>query len=409
MNCLRHCLPTSCLVIAVVVISLVPVISGCGITRPPQSAETLLKNRDEYVKTYLEDTNDRYTAVLQRNKAQLDEYKAGQRPSPPVIDYLIISGGGDYGAFGAGFLKGWSRVPKDNPLARPPRFDVVTGVSTGALIAPFAWVGDAAADDKVVNLYRNPRPDWVKERWPLYFLPYHVSFAEVPGLERTVRQAYDRDLIAKLADPEESNRLLFVNTTNLDDASPHVFYLIPEARYAERTGDLSRFHKILLASAGIPGAFPYREIDGGMYVDGAVSANMIFGGRLPEDQRLVGLWRKLYPDTPMPKLRYWVIFNNQLHPTPMTVPPKWFDIIIRSVDVSTRSASLNSMRQLFQLAEIAKLRHDADVEVRVAAVPDSWVPPKPGQFVKETMNALADLGEKMGADPTVWMTEPPTQ
>jgi hypothetical protein len=388
---------------------LTALLPGCGTTRATKSPEVLLQEREQYRQTYLDQTNERYTAILQRNKAQLDEYKAGKRPNPPVIDYLIISGGGDVGAFGAGFLKGWSAVPKSHPLARPARFDVVTGVSTGALIAPFAWLGDAESDQTIVNLYRNPRPDWVKERWPLYFLPYHISFAEVPGLERELKATYTREMIERIAAQDESDRLLFVNTTNLDDASPHVFYMIPEARRAVETGDVSRFQTILLASAGIPGAFPYREIDGAMYVDGAVTANMVFGGRLPEERRLVGLWQQLYPDIPMPKLRYWVIFNNQLHAAPTVVPPRWFDIIIRSVDVASRSASLNAIRQLYMLAEVARLKRNADVEVRFVAVPDDWRPPKPGTFVTETMNNLADLGEKMGADPNSWSTEPPTQ
>lgn len=382
---------------------------GCGTTRKPQTVESLVQRRDAYVQSYLDETDERYRAVLQRNKRQLDEYKAGKREQPPVIDYLVISGGGDIGAFGAGFLKGWRSVPKSDPLARPERFDVVTGVSTGALIAPFAWLGDADSDQRVVDLYRNPKKDWVKERWPLYFLPYNLSFAEVPGLERQMKETYSLEMITKIADADEQDRLLFVNTTNLDDGSPHVFYLIPEAHRAVETGDPSRFHQILLASAGIPGAFPYREIDGAMYVDGAVSANMIFGGRLPEQKRLVGLWQQLYPDVPMPKLRYWVIFNNQLHPPPMVVAARWYDIIMRAVDVASRSGSLNAIRQLYLIADLARLRYHVDVEVRYVAVPDDWRPPKEGTFVKETMNNLADLGEKMGADPKSWLSEPPTQ
>jgi hypothetical protein len=398
----RHPIAWSLLVLS----TLLP---GCGTTRSQQTEESLVQQRDSYVQGYLDQTNERYIAVLQRNKRQLDEYKAGKRDQPPVIDYLVISGGGDIGAFGAGFLKGWRTVPKSDPLARPQYFDVVTGVSTGALIAPFAWLGDADSDERVVNLYRNPKKDWVKERWPLFFLPYHVSFAEVPGLEREVKEVYSRELIERIAAQDHQDRLLFVNTTNLDDGSPHVFYLIPEAHRAIETGDLTRFHRILLASAGIPGAFPYREIDGAMYVDGAVSANMIFGGRLPEGKRLVGLWQQLYPDVPMPKLRYWVILNDRLHAPPMVVPARWYNIILRSVDVSARSASLNAIRQLFLIADVARLRYHVDVEVRFVAVPDTWRPPKPGTFVKESMNNLADLGEKMGADPNSWMTEPPTQ
>src|SRR4051812_17718042 len=79
---------------------------ACGTHRKPQAEQTLPEHRQQYRQDYLDETNQRYSAVLNRNKAQLDEYKAGKRSEPPVIDYLVISGGGDIGAFGAGFLKG---------------------------------------------------------------------------------------------------------------------------------------------------------------------------------------------------------------------------------------------------------------------------------------------------------------
>ena len=75
-------------------------------------------------------------------------------------------------------------------MARP-QFDIVTGVSTGALIAPFAFLGTDDAIERIVQLYRHPKPDWVKHRGFLYFLPNHISFAEVPGLEREMREQID--------------------------------------------------------------------------------------------------------------------------------------------------------------------------------------------------------------------------
>jgi hypothetical protein len=72
------------------------------------------------------------------------------------------------------------------PLSKPEP-DVVTGVSTGALISPFAFLGDDKSIESVLTLYRNPKPDWVKTRWPFYFLPANASFATVPGLEREMR------------------------------------------------------------------------------------------------------------------------------------------------------------------------------------------------------------------------------
>jgi len=106
-------------------------------------------------------------------------------------------------------------------------------------------------------------------------------------------------------------------------------------------------------------------------------------------------------------MRYWVIFNNQFQTSPTVVQARWFDIISRSIELSTRSATLSSMRQLHLMAEVARLKRNADIEVRIVAVPDDWIAPKPGTFVKETMNNLADLGERMGADPTSWRTSPP--
>jgi len=85
--------------------------------------------------------------LLERTKTEYDRRAAGGQKEPSVIDILIISGGGDWGAFGAGFLKGWLKLPAEYPLAKP-EFDAVTGVSTGTLIAPFAFLGDEQSISK---------------------------------------------------------------------------------------------------------------------------------------------------------------------------------------------------------------------------------------------------------------------
>jgi len=380
---------------------------GCGgVTRTPHEQAALLQRRADTDAGYLTTTRQLSVTLLERTKAQYDAYAAGQRPQPPVIDLLIISGGGDWGAFGAGFLKGWGTVPPSDPLARP-QFDIVTGVSTGALIAPFAFIGTDEAIERIVQLYRNPQPDWVKQRWPLYFLPNNISFAEVPGLERELRRQITPALVRQIAEQGQEGRMLAVNTTNLDDGGPRVFHLVAEAQRATATGDLSRLHNIMLASAGIPGAFPYREIDGAMYVDGGVSSNIVYGGRLGEEDSLPAVWQQRYPTTPIPKLRVWVLFNNQLRALPTIVPARWLDIVTVSLELATRSATLTAIRHLHATAEIARLKRNADVEVRLVAIPGDWTAPVPGVFVKETMNNLADLGERMGADPTSWHTDPP--
>ena len=384
------------------------VLTGCGpaMTRAPRVRADLEKLRDTEDEQTGATNRKILSRLLERTKAEYDRYAGGQRKTPPVIDILIVSGGGDWGAFGAGFLKGWLKVPSTNPLAMP-EFDAVTGVSTGTLIAPFAFLGDEKSIDEIVNLYRNPGEDWVKQRGFLYFLPDNISFAEVPGLEREMREHINLDKLRQILKAGADGRLLAVNTTNLDVGQSRVFDLVAEAQRAVDSGDVDHIHKIMLASAGIPGAFPFRIIDDQLYVDGGVTGNIIYGGRIAEEDSLPAQWQKAYPTLKIPKFRYWVIFNNQFLPVPEVVAPNWPAVITRSLETSTRAATATAVRHLFAMAEISRIKRKADVEVRIVSIPGDWFPPVPGTFIKETMNNLTDLGEKMGADPSSWSTEPP--
>ena len=383
------------------------VLGGCGpaLTRPEVTRQDLLKVRSAGDEQTAASNKRVISRLLERTKAEYDRRAAAGQP-PPVIDILIVSGGGDWGAFGAGFLKGWLKVPAQHPLAKP-EFDAVTGVSTGTLIAPFAFLGDEQSIDEIVNLYRNPQPDWVKQRGILFFLPGNISFAEVPGLEREMRSHITMDLVRRIASASADGRLVAVNTTNLDEGTSRVFDLGAEAQRAVKENNLDRIHSIMLASAGIPGAFPFRMIDNELYVDGGVTGNIVYGGRISEDQSLPALWQSAYPNLPIPKMRFWVIFNNQFRPVPVVTAPNWPSVIQRAMETSTRAATATAVRHLFAMAEISRLKRKADIEVRVVSIPGDWFPPVPGTFIKETMNNLSDLGEKMGTDPASWRSEPP--
>jgi hypothetical protein len=344
---------------------------GAWLKRPQVAAQDLLKRRTT-ADERSEVARELLGRLVKRIKAKYDHYAADGRKEPPAVDILVISGGGDWGAFGAGFLKGWQKVPVSHPLAKP-EFDAVTGVSTGTLIAPFAFLGDEQSIEQILNMYRNPKKDWVKQRGYLYFLPDNISFAEVPGLEREIRHHITMDMLGRITRAGAAGRLLLVNTTELDIGQPRVFDLVAEAQRAVDSADLERVHNIILASAGIPGAF---------------------------------LWQEAYPNHRAPKFRFWVIFNNQFRPVPKPVAPNWPAVVQRSLETSTRAATATAVRHLFAMAEISRLKRKADVEVRLVSIPDEWIPPAPTPFDKETMNNLADLGEKMGADPASWSSEP---
>jgi hypothetical protein len=319
------------------------------------------------------------------------------------IDILVISGGGDWGAFGAGVLKGWGRVRGE--LARP-RFDVVTGVSTGALIAPFAFLGDEASIERIVGFYRNPQQDIAVSRGWLFFLPDNPSLYVLPGLERELRGALDRAVLERLVAAGATGRTLLVNTTNVDLGDNRTWDLVAEAK-AALAGDEERLRTVLLASAGIPAVFPARGIGDYLYVDGAITGNVLYGGETREAESLPARWRARHAQRPLPRVRYWVIFNNQVRFPPQVTRDRWPDIMGRTTIMATQTSTVNSLRHLYAIAEIGRLKYKAEIEVRLMAVPEDFVPAKPGTFVREVMNDLADLGERMGADPASWRTDPP--
>ena len=369
---------------------------GCARSRVVQTDEVLVAEGDARKAALKADAMITGRAMIERVLRSEGDDR--------TIDVLIISGGGDFGAFGAAFLRGWSEIEGDGAM---PLFDGVTGVSTGALIAPFAFLGTKADLLECENLYRNPKSDWVRTRGPLFFMPDNESFAEVPGLERELRSSVSQERIERIAAQGEQGRALFVNTTDLDQGCVHPFELTTAAKLACTTGDYERVYKILLASAGIPGAFPPREIDGTLYADGGITSNILYGGLVKREQTAMYRFNQLMPDEPKLKMRYWVLLNNQARTLPHTTQPTWPDVIARSIDISIRASTLTSLRHLYSFAEVLSLQGDGEIEVRWIGIPNEWRAPVEGIFEKETMNNLADLGYTMGKDPSVWNSEAP--
>jgi len=376
---------------------------GCGTTRSDATRAELIERRST-LDQHAAQRDDRITdGLIARVKAKHDAHVAGERDEPPALDILVISGGGDRGAFGAAFLQSWGEV--DDPEWRRPEFDVITGVSTGALIAPFAFLGDDDAYRRIVEIYRNPQRDWAQFRGALFFMPYSESILVLPGLEREIEASLDRELVGRLA-ADHHGRALKISTTNVDLGVPRVWDLLAEARRAIEADDFNRFRTILLASNALPGAFPPRIIDDSLHVDGGVTGNILYGQELRAGGFL-DAWMSLHPEVPPPRIRYWVLFNNKYRPAPQVTRLRWFDVVDRSTTMSTRAATMTALRHLHALAEIARLRRGVDVDVRIASIPTTWVRPAPGRFNAESMNDLADIGARMGSDPSSWSLDPP--
>lgn len=332
-------------------------------------------------------------------------YARQQRDPNATLDFLLLSGGGDRGAFGAGFLLGWASVGGENAL---PKFDGVSGVSAGALIAPFAFLGTQADLETIYRLVRDPKPDWVVRRGMFFFLPENASFADVPGLVRDLRSEVNLKIAERIARAgADGRRVLLIQATDVDSGTGRAFDAVAAAREAVATGDPKLLSDILLASAAIPGAFPPREIQGRLYADGGITSNFFYGGPMDESDTFGATWRRGHPNAPIPKTRYWVIINEYIQPIPVTLQPTWPAIVKRSIYVSVRSAEAIALRHLYAIAEATRLRGDGDVEVRWVAVPQTWKPLNDQPFDKESMRRLSALGRRLGTDPNSWKTKAP--
>lgn len=344
---------------------------------------------------------DTFRAAIGRMIARAEAEDASQDDtSSGVLDVLAISGGGDYGAFGAGFLVGWGQAA--DAAHRRPDFDVVTGVSTGALLAPFAYVGTDEACRHVETFYRNPRKDWIKSRGPLFFMPNNPSFMAIRGLERDVRAAVDEPFVAQMAAESAKGKLLIISATDLDLGRQHFWDVGPEAEAAVASGTPDRIDRIMMASAAIPAVFPPVEIDDSLYADGGVTANVFVRLEPHSPDGFVQRWLRAHPGRPLPKVRYWIIINNQLSQPPKTVQPKWMKIAAPSLATSIRSATIAEIRWLAAQVDYVNAVYKSDIEVRVVAIPDEWRAKNSGDFLQETMESLSDLGRQMGADPNSW-------
>ena len=191
-------------------------------------------------------------------------------------NYLITSGGGGDGAFGAGLLAGWTEA------GMRPEFQIVTGISTGALMAPFAFLGPDY-DPVLREIYNGfSTKDLVTLRGPLQIARGDAVMSTAP-LRRKIAQYIDDDVIARIAAEGRRGRSLLVGTTNLDAGRP-VIWDITRIAASGSTRAASLIHDVILASASIPGVFPPVRIEveanarrfDEMHVDGGVTAQLFF-------------------------------------------------------------------------------------------------------------------------------------
>lgn len=315
----------------------------------------------------------------------------------PAANLLSLSGGGDNGAFGAGLLVGWTAH------GGRPQFKLVTGVSTGALIAPFAFLG-RDYDVALTDVYTNISPSKVFEK---RFLPYAAlaqnALSDTAPLYETISHYVTEELLARIAAEYNKGRLLLIQTTDLDAGMPSIWNIGAIAASRDpRALDLIRH--ILLASASIPAAFPpvlfdveangvaYQE----MHVDGgAVSQAFLVP---PSVNTRATLEKSGYSRK---SVNAYIIRNSRL-------TTAWSDVEQTTLPIAAKAVSTminyNGVGDLYRMYMVTQR---AGASYSVAYIGPDFQAPHPEEFDPTFMRALYEFGYQKAVKGYPWEHAPP--
>jgi predicted patatin/cPLA2 family phospholipase len=347
---------------------------------------------------YVSDTKRIYDVAL---KAYQRRNKVRAASAKQI--FLAISGGGDDGAFGAGLLVGW------DDRGDRPQFDVVTGVSTGALSAPFAFLGKEY-DRQLRKVYTEVSADYIfHKRPPLLSAIASDALMDNTPLRSMIAAFVDDEMIRKIAEEYRKGRLLLILTTNLDQGRPVVWNI---GAIAESSDPQARelIVDVLLASASIPAVFPPVMID--VTVDGQKFQEMhVDGGTIAQ--------AFLYPPsfslkqaaaalgTSESKLKLarrrvaYVIRNGRLSRREESVQLQTIAIAKEAISTMITSSGVSDTYRMYLIS-----KRDG-VDFNLASIGDDFAIPYTGPFDKEYMNKLFDYGYAKGREGYRWQKTPP--
>lgn len=310
------------------------------------------------------------------------------------VNYLVLSGGGAGGAFSVGALKAWS-----DRGARPV-FDIVSGVSTGALIAPYAFLG-SAYDDKLVDLYTSGVAENLVD---VGFLPFGLlgaSLLKQEPLRRMVERNLTQDVMAKIAAEHRKGRRLLVLTSNLDSQRA-VIWNMGAIAASNRHDALQLFQDIILASASLPGLYPAVLIKASasgrifeeMHSDGGSASQIL---TIPEG------WIADAENADWPrgaKFNMYILVNNALMPEFSMTTNNTFVVMARA------SSSLIKAQTRSALLATYAYSKKTGIRFRMASI-DADVPYDPtNPFGTTYMRAVYKLGYEKMAGNRIWKDRP---
>lgn len=318
-----------------------------------------------------------------------------QSKSAAPITFLALSSGQEDGAFGAGLLVGWSRH------GGRPEFQVVTGTSTGALAAPFAFLGPDF-DWALEAMYTKTGADDIVDARYLVAAVNNDAMMDTAPLARTIAKYLSPEILQRIAKEYARGRLLLISTTNLDSGKL-VIWNIGAIAASANPDRLELVRKIILASAAVPGLFPPVMIDATlkdgrhqeMHVDGAtVSQMFLYPPALDMAAIVKPYLKKARPAT-------YVIRNGRVSPEPEEVERGTLQIAGRAI--STMIAS-NAVGELYRIYTTTQRDH---IAFNMALIEDDFTEPYRKRFDKAYMSKLFAYGRAKGVAGYAWQTTPP--
>lgn len=328
-------------------------------------------------------------------KATARRAAAGIKPeNAPPTAFLAISGGGDDGAYGAGLLVGWTA------RGDRPQFAVVTGISTGALSAPFAFLG-ADYDDQLKRVYTETSADDIFNKEPILGILSGDAATDTTPLKKLIAGYVDKEMIRRIAAEYDKGRLLLIATTNLDQARSIIWNIGAIAKSPDpRAREL--IVEVLRASASIPGAFPPVMLDvtvdgkhyEEMHVDGGAMAQVFL---YPPQLRLKTIDRV----RPHHKDVAYIIRNGRLFRAEASVKRQTLAIAGQAISTMTAANAVNDLYRIYLTAQ-----RDG-VDYNLAYLEDEFTEPYKGPFDKVYMNTLFEYGYRKGAAGYDWKKLPP--
>lgn len=383
------------------------VLAACGSVPPHKALPDNFKGMATVqgypanIRSWGDEAGDNLDTVIE---ARIEAYKTNnadfftKNGKYPPMDYLAISGGGNNGSFGAGIVNGWT-LHGDRP-----QFSVVTGVSTGALIAPFAFLGPKY-DESLREVYTTLSSDNIYSGdvfTVIDGITGGLALTDNTPLLNKIRETITPALFRDIAEEHKKGRRLYIGTSNLE-AQRSVVWDIGAIATSGNPGALGLFHKIMLASAAVPGVFKPVFIDvnvGGqryqeIHVDGGVTAQVfLFPLKTHRADRDLFIQNKI-------ERNLYIIRNSKIMPEFVPLKPGLVSVSARALETLTKYQGIGDLYRLYVGAQRDGINYHL-----------VHIPPDFREDTKETfdpvyMSALFDVGYAMGRAGDLWDSAPP--